>query len=179
MLLQKRSIVTPTSIRTLKKSNWRSKFKDNFFKIVSYQFFSLIKLSENSKCKANSIYFLINTIQSNKDVYSTSSKNSLSDANKFQSIAISLYNVDSKDKFLPLPLSTTSKVFQCKETGVHVSKDNGRNSCEKKKYSVALIKPLLDMPSNFFIELILNSKRDVSTYKKLSSKPLLMQRSMK
>ena len=137
MLLQKRPIVTPTSIRTLKKFNWRSKFKDNFFKIVPYQFFSLIKLSENSKCKANSIYFLINTIQCNKDVDSTSSKNSLSDANKFQSIAISLYNVDSKDKFLPLPLSTTSKVFQCKETGVHVSKDNGlkskSNSCEKKK----------------------------------------------
>ena len=136
MLLEKRPIVTPTSTRTLKKSNWRSKFKDNFFKIVTYQFFSFIKLSENSKCKANSIYFLINTIQCNKDVDSTSSKNSLSDTNKFQSVPISLYNVDSKDKSSSLPLSTTSKVFQCKETGVQVNKDNGRksksNSCEKK-----------------------------------------------
>ena len=57
-------------------------------------------------------------MQCNKDVDPTSSKKSVSDANKFQSLPISLYNVDNKDKSVPLLLSTTSKVFQCKETGV-------------------------------------------------------------
>ena len=72
----------------------------------------------------------------NKAVYFTSSKNSVSDASMLQSFDISLYDVDNKDKSLPLLLSATSKAFQCKETGVQVSTDNGRknksNSCEKK-----------------------------------------------
>ena len=75
-------------------------------------------------------------MQCNKDVDSTSSKKSVSDASKFQSLPISLYNVDNKAKSVPLLLSTTSKVFQCKETGVQVSTDNGQknklNSCKKK-----------------------------------------------
>ena len=61
-------------------------------------------------------------MQCNKAVDSTSSKNSVSDTSKFQPFPISLYNVD---KSLPLLLSTTSKAFQCKETGVQVSTDNG------------------------------------------------------
>ena len=75
-------------------------------------------------------------MQGNKAVDSNSSKNSVSDTSKFQSFPISLYNVDNKDKSLSLLLSTTSKAFQCKETGVQVSTDNGQknksNSCEKK-----------------------------------------------
>ena len=75
-------------------------------------------------------------MQCNKAVDSNSSKNSVSDTSKFQSFPISLYNVDNKDKSLSLLLSTTSKAFQCKETGVQVSTDNGQknksNSCEKK-----------------------------------------------
>ena len=109
-------------------------------------------------------------MQCNKDVDCTSSKKSVSEGSKFQSLPISLFNVDNKDKSLPLLLSTTSKVFQCKETGVQVSTDNGQknksNSCEKKD-SVVFTKPSSDMPSNFFIELILKGKRDVSTYKKI------------
>ena len=50
-------------------------------------------------------------MQCNKVVDSTSSKNSVSDTSKFQSFPISLCNVDSKDKSLPLLLSTTSKAF--------------------------------------------------------------------
>ena len=75
-------------------------------------------------------------MQCNKAVDSNSSKNSVSDTSKFQSFPISLYNVDNKDKSLSLLLSTTSEAFQCKETGVQVSTDNGQknksNSCEKK-----------------------------------------------
>ena len=63
-------------------------------------------------------------MQCNKAVDSTSSKNSVSDTSKFQSFPISLYNLDNKDKSLPLPVSTNSKAFQCKETGVQVSTDN-------------------------------------------------------
>ena len=55
-------------------------------------------------------------MQCNKAVDSTSSKNSVSDTSKFQSFPISLYNVDNKS--LTLLLSTTSKAFPCKETGV-------------------------------------------------------------
>ena len=109
-------------------------------------------------------------MECNKAVDSTSSKNSVSDTSKLQSFTIPLYNVDKKDKSLPLLLSTTSKAFHCKETGVQVSTDNGQkkksNSCEKKD-SVAFTKPSSDMPSNFFIESILKGERDVSTYKKL------------
>ena len=106
-------------------------------------------------------------MQCNKAVDFTSSKNSVSDTSKFQPFPISLYNVD---KSLPLLLSTTSKAFQCKETGVQVSTDNGQknksNSCEKKD-SVVFTKPSSVMPSNFFIESKLKGKRDVSTYKKI------------
>ena len=63
-------------------------------------------------------------MQCDKAVDSTSSKNSVSDTSKFQSFPISLYNVDNKDKSLPLLLSTTSEAFHCKETGVQVSTDN-------------------------------------------------------
>ena len=67
-------------------------------------------------------------------------------------------------------LSTTSKAFQCKETGVQLSTDNGQknksNSCEKKD-SVVFTKLSSDMSSNFFFESILKGKRDASTYKKL------------
>ena len=45
-------------------------------------------------------------MQCNKAVDSTSSKNSVSDTSKFQSFPISLYNLDNKDKSLPLPVST-------------------------------------------------------------------------
>ena len=66
-----------------------------------------------------------------------------------------------------LPFSTTSKAFHCKETAVQVSTDtdqtNKSNSCEKK--SVVFTKPSLDLSSNFLIKSILNSKRDISTYK--------------
>ena len=83
-------------------------------------------------------------MQCNKAVDSTSSKNSVSDTSKFQSFLISLYNVDNKDKSLPSLLPTTSKAFQCKETDVQVSSDNGQenksNSCEKKD-SVVFTKP--------------------------------------
>ena len=58
-----------------------------------------------------------------------------------------------------MPISATSKAFQCKETGVQVSTDNGQksksSSCEKKDF-VAFTKPSSDMPSDFFIESILN-----------------------
>ena len=108
-------------------------------------------------------------MQCNKAVDSTSSKNSVSETSKFQSFPISLYNVDNKDKSLPLLLSTTSKAFQCKETDVQVNSDNGQenksNSCEKKD-SVVFTKPSSDMPSNFFIESMIKGKRDVSIYKK-------------
>ena len=46
-------------------------------------------------------------MECNKAVDSTSSRNSISDTSKFQSFPISLYNVDNKDKSLPLPLSTS------------------------------------------------------------------------
>ena len=64
-------------------------------------------------------------MQGNKASDSTSSNNSVFDTIKFQFFPISLYNVDNKDKSLALLLSTTSKAFQCKETGVQVSTDNG------------------------------------------------------
>ena len=108
-------------------------------------------------------------MQCNKAVDSTSSKNSASETSKFQSLPISLYNVDNKDKSLSLLLSTTAKAFQYKETVVQVSTDNVQknmsNSCEKKD-SVVFTKPSSDMPSSFLIESILKGKRDVSTYKK-------------
>ena len=143
--------------------------KINSFKLSNTNSPLLSSCQKTLKCKANSIYFPINTMQCNKAVDSTSTKNSVSDTNKFQSFPISLYNVDNKDKSLLLFLSTTSKAFQCKETGALVSTDNGQknklNSC-KKKDSVVFTKPSWDMPSNFFIESILKGKRDVSTYKK-------------
>ena len=83
-------------------------------------------------------------MQCNKAVDSTSSKNSASETSKFQSLPISLYNVDNKDKSLSLLLSTTAKAFQYKETVVQVSTDNVQknmsNSCEKKD-SVVFTKP--------------------------------------
>ena len=83
-------------------------------------------------------------MQCNEAVDSTSSKNSASDTSKFQSFPISLYNVDNKDKYFSLCLSTTAKAFQCKETGVQVSTNNGRkgksNSFEKKD-AVVFTKP--------------------------------------
>ena len=116
-----------------------------------------------------------------KAVESTSSTNFASDTSKFQPLRISLY-VYNKDKSLPLLLSTASKAFQCKETGAQVSPDNCRkskwNSCEEKDY-VVFAELSSDMPSNSFIESILNGKRDVSTYKNSFFKALLMQRSMK
>ena len=91
-------------------------------------------------------------MQCNKAADSTASKNSVSDTSKFQSLPIYLYNVDNKDKSLSFLLSTTSKAFQCKETGVQLSTDKGRknksNSCEKKD-SVVFTKSRSDMPSNF------------------------------
>ena len=83
-------------------------------------------------------------MQCNKALNSTSSKNSVSDTSKYQSFPMSFYNVDNKDKSLPLLLSATSKAFHCKETGVQVSTDNSQNnksnSCEKKD-SVVFTKP--------------------------------------
>ena len=74
------------------------------------------------------VFLFPKAIQCNKAVDFTSSKNSISDTTKFYSIAMSLYNVDNKDKSLTLPLSATSKASQCKGTGVQVSTDNGRKS---------------------------------------------------
>ena len=96
-----------------------------------------------------------------KAVDSISSKNYVCDTSKFLSLPISLYNINNKDKSLPLPLSITSKPFQCRETGIQVSTDNSRksksNSCEKKD-SVVFTKPSSNMPSNFFVESILTVK---------------------
>ena len=107
-------------------------------------------------------------MQCNKVVDSTFIKTSVSDTSKFQSLPISLYNVDNEDKSLPLLLSTTSKAFKCKETGVQVSTDNGQknksNSCEKKD-SVVFTKPSSNMLSNVFIESELKDKRDLNTHK--------------
>ena len=130
----KRPIVTPTSTRTLKKNLISvPNSKINFFKLSNTNSPLLSSCQKTVKCKANSISFPINTMQCNKAVDFTSSKNSVSDTSKFQPFPISLYNVD---KSLPLLLSTTSKAFQCKETVVQVSTDNGQknksNSCEKK-----------------------------------------------
>ena len=73
-------------------------------------------------------------MQCNKAV--ESSKNVVSDTSKFQSFFISLCNLDNEVKSLILSLSANLKAFQCKETGVQVSTDNGwkikSNSCEKK-----------------------------------------------
>ena len=83
-------------------------------------------------------------MQCNKTVDFTSSKNSVPDISKFQSFPISLYNVDNKDKPLPLLLSTTSKAFQCKETGVQVSTDNdqkNKSNSSEEKDSIAFTKP--------------------------------------
>ena len=81
-------------------------------------------------------------MQCNKAV--NSSKTFVSDTGKFQSFPISLDNADNEDKSLPLLLSTASKAFQCKETGVQVSTDNGQknksNPCENKD-SVVFTKP--------------------------------------
>ena len=133
----KRPIVTPTSTRTLKKNLIRvPNSKTNFFKLSNANSPLLSTCQKTVKCKANSVSFPINTMQCNKAVDPTSSKNSVSDTRKFQSFPISLCNVDNKDKSLPLLLSTTSKAFQCKETGVQVSTDDGQknklNSCGKK-----------------------------------------------
>ena len=112
----------------------------NFFKLSNTNSPILSSCQKTVKCKAYSILysFHINTMQCNEAVESTSSMNSVSDASTFQSFPISLYNVDNKDKSLPLLLSTTSKAFQCKETGVQVSTDNGQknksNSCENKGF---------------------------------------------
>ena len=141
----KRPVVTPTSTRTLKKNLISvPNSKINSFKLSNTNSRLLSSCQKTLKCKANSIYFPINTMQCNKAVDSTSTKNSVSDTSKFQSFPISLYNVDNKDKSLLLFLSTTSKAFQCKETGALVSTDNGQknklNSC-KKKDSVVFTKP--------------------------------------
>ena len=167
----KRPIVTSTSTRTLKKNLISvSNSKINFFELSNTNSLLLSTFQKTVKCKANIISFPINTIQCNKAVDSTSSKNSVSDTTKFQSFPISLYNVDNKDKFLPLLLPTTSKACQCKETSVQVSNDNGQknnsNSCEEKD-SVVFTKPSSDVTSNFFIESKLKGKRDVSTYEKI------------
>ena len=115
----KRPIVTPTSTRTLKKNLISvPNSKINFFKLSNTNSPLLSSCQKTVKCKANSISFPINTMHCNKAVDSTSSKNSVSDKSKFESFPISLYNVDNKDKSLPLLLSTTSKEFQCKETSV-------------------------------------------------------------
>ena len=141
-----------------------------FFKSSNTNSPLLSTCQETAKCKANSIYFPTNTVQCNKTVDSISSKNYVWDTSKFQSLPISLYNINNKDKSLPVPLYITSKAFQCRETAIQVSTDNSRksksNSCEKKD-SVLCTKPSPNMPSNFFIESILNGKRDVNTYKKI------------
>ena len=91
----KRPVVTPTSTRTLKKkSNQCSKLKDFFFNLSNTNSPLSSSCQKTLKCKANSISFPINTMQCNKDVDSTSSKKSVSDASKFQSLPIFLYNVD-------------------------------------------------------------------------------------
>ena len=82
-------------------------------------------------------------MECNKAVDSTCSKNFVSDTIKFESFATFLYNVDNKDKSLSLPLSTTSKEFQCKETNEQVSTDNGRKVSQisvKKKLLLFLPK---------------------------------------
>ena len=141
----------------------------NFLKLSNTNSSLLSNCQKTVKCKANSISFPINTLQCNEAVDSTYSKNSVSDTSKFQSFPISLYNIDNKDQYLPLLLSTTSKAFQCKETGDHVSTDNGQknksNSCEKKE-SVVFTKPSSDIHSNLIIESKLKDKRDIGAYKK-------------
>ena len=57
-------------------------------------------MSKIVKCKANSIYFLLHTMQCNEAVDSTSSKNYVSDTSKFKSLPILLRNIDNKDKSL-------------------------------------------------------------------------------
>ena len=89
--------------------------KINFFKLSNTNSPLLSSCQKTVKCKANSISFLVNAMHCNKVVDSNSSKNSVSDTSKFQSFPISLYNVESKGKSLPLLLSTTSKAFQCKK----------------------------------------------------------------
>ena len=54
-------------------------------------------------------------MQSNKAVDLTSCKNFVSATGKFQSCPVSLYNVDNKDKSLPLLLSATSNHVIIKE----------------------------------------------------------------
>ena len=109
-------------------------------------------------------------MQCNKAVDFTSSENSVSNTSKLQSFPISLYNVDNRDKPLPLPLSTTSKAFQCKETGVQESTDNGR----KSKSNSSEKRDLLFLPDlhqiclqTFSLNPILNGKTDVSANKKI------------
>ena len=170
-VFEKRPIVTPTSTRTMKKNLISvPNSKIIFFKLSNTNFPRLSSCQKTVKCKANSISFPINTMQCKKTVDSTSSKNSVSDTSKFQSFPIFLYNLDNKDKSLPLLFSTTSKAFQRKKAGVQVSNDNGQknksNSCEKKDY-VVFTKPSSDMSLNFFIESILKGKRNVGTYKKI------------
>ena len=108
----KRPTVTLISTRTLKKNLISvPNSKINFFKLSNTNSPLLSSCQKTVKCKANSISFPVSTIQCNKAVDSTSSKNSVSDTSKFQSFPISLYNVANKDKSLPLLLSTTSKII--------------------------------------------------------------------
>ena len=75
-------------------------------------------------------------MQSNKAVELTSCKNFVSATGKFQSCPVSLYNVDNKDKSLPLLLSATSKACHYKGTGVQAITDNGlvsKSSSSEKK----------------------------------------------
>ena len=152
-------VVTPTSTKTPKK---------NLVSVPNSPFSS--SCQKTVKSKTNSISFPINTMQCNKVVDFTSSENSVSNTSKLQSFPISLYNVDNRDKSLPLPLSTTSKAFQCKETGVQESTDNGR----KSKSNSSEKRDLLFLPDlhqiclqTFSLNPILNGKTDVSANKKI------------
>ena len=127
----KRTIVTPTSIMNLKKNLISvPNSKINFLKLSNTNSPLLSSCQKTVKCKANSISFPVHTMQCNKAVDSTSSKNSVFDTSKFKSFPISLYNVANKDKSLPLLLSTISKSFHCKETSPQVSTGNGQKNSQ-------------------------------------------------
>ena len=81
----KRTIVTPTCTRTLKKNLINvPNSKINVFKSSHTSSPILTSCQKTVKCKVNSISLPINTMQYNKDVGSTSSKNSVSVTSKFQ-----------------------------------------------------------------------------------------------
>ena len=81
----KRTIVTPTCTRTLKKNLINvPNSKINVFKSSNTSSPILTSCQKTVKCKVNSISLPINTMQYNKDVGSTSSKNSVSVTSKFQ-----------------------------------------------------------------------------------------------